>query len=192
MRVNEIFYSLQGEGYHIGMPSVFLRLSGCNLHCPFCDTEHEPFVVMSEEDIVEKVLQYPALWVIVTGGEPSLQLTGSLVDKLHAAGKRVAVETNGTHALPAQVDWVTLSPKDSFVGGAGKVVLDKCDELKCVFIGKPLPDFGHLRIKHYFLQPCDTGNEAENQRILEKAVEWCLQHPQWRLSLQMHKLIGVR
>lgn len=193
MRVNEIFYSLQGEGYHVGVPAVFLRFSGCNLHCPFCDTAHESFVVMSEEDIVEKVSQYPAQWVIVTGGEPSLQLTGSLIDKLHAAGKLVAVETNGTHVLPTQVDWVTLSPKDTFVeGGTGRVVLDECDELKCVFTGRPLPDYECIRIKHHFLQPCDTGDKEENQRILERAVKWCLQHPQWRLSLQMHKLIGVR
>ena len=95
MKVNEIFYSLQGEGYHAGMPMVFLRFSGCNLRCPFCDTLHQSGTEMSEEEILQAIAAYPSQWVVATGGEPALQLTASLVDKLHAAGYRLAVETNG-------------------------------------------------------------------------------------------------
>ena len=117
MKVNEIFYSLQGEGYHVGSAAVFVRLSGCNLHCPFCDTQHESGTEMTDEEIVEAVKAYPARLVVITGGEPSLQLTKSLVNALHDIDKIVAVETNGTHSLPGNVDWITLSPKDNFLGG---------------------------------------------------------------------------
>lgn len=114
MKINEIFYSLQGEGYWTGTPAVFVRLSGCNLRCSFCDTSHENGTQRKEEDIVAEVAKYPAHHVVITGGEPSLFLTHSLVEALHQAGKFVAVETNGTHPLPDNVDWVTLSPKDRF------------------------------------------------------------------------------
>ena len=115
MRVNELFYSLQGEGYHTGTAAIFIRLSGCNLRCPFCDTLHESGTEMSEDQIVEQVAAWPSPWVVVTGGEPSLQLTASLVESLHRIGKKVAVETNGTRQLPDNVDWITLSPKDLFL-----------------------------------------------------------------------------
>ena len=109
MRVNEIFYSLQGEGYFTGTPAVFVRFSGCNLSCSFCDTEHTSFTEMSEEDIVQEVCAYPAAHVVITGGEPTMQLTASLVDRLHAVGKYVQIETNGTYRLPrsCRVDWIT-------------------------------------------------------------------------------------
>ena len=134
MIINEIFYSLQGEGYHSGTPAVFVRFSGCNLRCPFCDTQHDAGTAMTEEAIVDEVANYPARLVVVTGGEPSLQLTASLVDKLHEVGKYVAVETNGTHALPGNVDWITLSPKSAYVDGA-EVVLTRADEVKVVYDG---------------------------------------------------------
>ena len=112
MRINEIFYSLQGEGFYTGTPSLFIRLSGCNLQCPFCDTEHIPYTDMTEREIIEEAEKCPAKHVVITGGEPSLQLTNSLVEGLHGVGKYVAVETNGMHELPSNVDWITLSPKD--------------------------------------------------------------------------------
>ena len=127
-RINEIFESLQGEGFHTGTAAVFVRFSGCNLRCPFCDTQHETYTEMSEEDIARKVSQYNAPWVILTGGEPSLQATETLVDRLHALGKRVAMETNGTHAVPTNLDWLTLSPKE------GKdPMLTQADEVKVVY-----------------------------------------------------------
>ena len=126
MRVNEIFYSLQGEGFYVGVPSVFIRLSGCNLQCSFCDTTHQSFTDMSEREIADVVAQYPAQHVVITGGEPSLQLTALLIELLHKLDKEVAVETNGTHILPENVDWITLSPKDAFIASpADKVVLKR-------------------------------------------------------------------
>ena len=134
MKVNEIFYSLQGEGYWTGTPAVFVRLSGCNLRCSFCDTAHEAGEPLTEAAIVEAVAQYPARHVVITGGEPSLSLTASLVDALHTIGRFVAVETNGTRPLPDNVDWITLSPKDAFERN-GMPILTRCDELKVVFDG---------------------------------------------------------
>lgn len=193
MKVNEIFYSLQGEGCHSGTPAVFVRLSGCNLRCPFCDTRHEHGTEMSVAEVVEAVRQYPAHLVVVTGGEPALQLTPSLVDALHAAGRRVAVETNGTRPLPANVDWVTLSPKDAFLGPQAAPVLTKADELKLLFDGVSEPQpYGTIAVAHRFLQPCDSGDTARNARTTAAAVDYIMRHPEWRLSLQIHKILGIQ
>ncbi|MBP5327146.1 MAG: radical SAM protein [Bacteroidales bacterium] len=195
MKINEIFYSLQGEGYHSGTPAVFVRMSGCNLSCAFCDTRHEAGVEMTEEAIAEEVAQYPAHLVVITGGEPSLQLTSSLVDKLHAIGKYVAVETNGTHTLPDEVDWITLSPKETYVGPQGKPMLERADELKFVYDG--IHDPGQVMpmatdIPHLFLQPCDTGDPERNAAIVRATVEYTKRNPRWRLSLQIHKILNIR
>ena len=197
MRVNEIFYSLQGEGYYSGTPSVFVRLSGCNLRCPFCDTRHEAGVEMSEEEIVERVGEWQGCrHVVITGGEPSLQLTESLVDALHAAGRYVAVETNGTRPLPPNVDWVTLSPKNAFVDGAD-VVLTRANEIKVVYDGlhdpqKQLSTFHFPLSTFLFLQPCDTGDPSRNAQIIAATVDYIKQHPEWRLSLQIHKILNIQ
>ena len=171
MKINEIFYSLQGEGFWAGTPAVFVRFSGCNLRCSFCDTQHETGTTLSEAEIVAKVAQWPARHVVITGGEPSLFLTASLVEQLHAIDKFVAVETNGTHPLPEQVDWVTLSPKDAFEA-KGTPVLHRCDELKVVCTGTPPPTYPHIEATHRFLQPCDLGDETENRRIMAYTVEF--------------------
>ena len=96
-KINEIFYSLQGEGYHTGTPAIFVRFSGCNLKCDFCDTQHEEGTMMTDEEIITKVKKYPAVTVVLTGGEPSLWIDDQLIDLLHQAGKYVTIETNGTH-----------------------------------------------------------------------------------------------
>lgn len=193
MRVNEIFYSLQGEGFFTGVPSVFIRLSGCNLQCSFCDTNHQPHADMTEREIADAAAKFPAKHVVITGGEPSLQLTTSLVDLLHDMGKEVAVETNGTHSLPENVDWITLSPKDAFVASASaKIVLKRCNEIKVVFTGDELPNYNDIACDHYFLQPCDVGDLSKNNEIVKAAIDYCLEHPKWRLSLQTHKLVGIR
>ena len=190
MKVNEIFYSLQGEGRHVGTPAVFVRFSGCNMKCPFCDTDHEGFVDMSEDDILREVMKYPARHVVITGGEPLLQLTATLTGKLHAAGKYVQIETNGTRPLPAgcRVDWVTCSPK------GGDVALGHIDELKVVFLGEwqDMSPYDRCEASVYSLQPCDVGDSGENARLLKAAIDYCLAHPKWRLSLQTHKMINVR
>lgn len=191
MKVNEIFYSLQGEGFHTGTASVFIRLSGCNLRCPFCDTDHQSGTEMTEEEIVAKASEFPASHVVITGGEPSLFLTENLVDKLHQKGKFVAVETNGTHPLPANVDWITLSPKDAFVP-EGIPAIQSCNEIKVVYDGSPLHDYSHIRADYRFLQPCDTSDSHKNARIVRDAISYILSHPQWRLSLQTHKIINIQ
>lgn len=193
MKVNEIFYSLQGEGYHSGTPAVFVRFSGCNLRCPFCDTQHEEGVEMSETEIVEAVNAYPASLVVVTGGEPAMQLTEGLVDALHAAGKYVSVETNGTLPLPKNVDWITLSPKDIWVGPQAAPVLSHADELKLLFDGRHEPSlYSHIAVAHRFLQPCDMGNDARNAEIMQATVDYIKKNPAWRLSLQIHKILKIR
>ena len=150
---------------------------------------------MTEEAIAEEVAQYPAHLVVITGGEPSLQLTSSLVDKLHAAGKYVAVETNGTRPLPDEVDWITLSPKEAYVGPQGKPVLERADELKFVYDGVHDPQQVMplaANIPHLFLQPCDTGDAHRNQQVIQQCVEYIQKHPQWHLSLQTHKYLNIR
>lgn len=191
MKVNEIFYSLQGEGFHTGTAAVFVRLSGCNLKCPFCDTQHVAGKEMTEEEIVESAKLYPASLVVVTGGEPSLFLTATLIEKFHTAGKTVAVETNGTHLLPDNVDWITLSPKNAFVKDA-RPILTHCSELKVVYDGNEIPDYSYIMANHHFLQPCDTGNAELNARITASCIEYIKQHPEWRLSLQTHKITNIQ
>lgn len=180
-RVNEIFCSLQGEGYHTGTPAVFVRLSGCNLRCPFCDTVHSAGELMTADEIAGAAEQYAPRTLILTGGEPALQADAELIDALHTRGFDIHIETNGTRPLPPGIDWVTCSPKYE------PVVLDRIDELKIVYQGQDveaiadsLPTAGH-----YFLQPCSGTNTAE-------VVRYILEHPRWRLSLQTHKLIDIR
>ena len=178
--INEIFLSLQGEGFHTGTAAVFVRFSGCNLSCSFCDTNHRDFVEMTDEQIAEKVATYAVDWVILTGGEPSLQITDSLIDLLHKQGKKVAIETNGTHTLPSNIDWITVSPKDW-----QKTVVSCADEVKVVFTGDDVECWRQrITAEHWFLQPCSCRNTAET-------VQYILKNPHWRLSLQTHKYIGI-
>ena len=194
MKVNEIFYSLQGEGYHAGTAAVFVRLSGCNLQCPFCDTQHESGSEMTEDEIAAEVAKYPARLVVVTGGEPSLQLTRGFVNALHDVDKMVAVETNGTHRLPGNVDWITLSPKDAYLGDKAKPVLNYVDEIKVVFDGEHEPSMypGIMCTHARFLQPCDTGDPVRNAEIVNAAIEYIKKDPRWKLSLQIHKILNIR
>lgn len=195
MKINEIFYSVQGEGELTGTPAIFVRFSGCNLACPFCDTAHHEGVEMSEEAIADEVGRYPAPLVVVTGGEPSLFLTASLVEKLHKLNKRVAVETNGTHPLPDNVDWITCSPKGDWVEKGKQLITDRTyNEVKVVYDGTNDVDrwLSLLKANRYSLQPCDTGHEARNQAIQRQVVQHCLENPIWHISLQTHKLLHIR
>lgn len=178
-KINEIFYSLQGEGFHAGTPAVFVRFSGCNLKCDFCDTRHEEGKDMTDEEIVEEVLRYPSRMVILTGGEPGLWVDDALIEALHKAGKYICIETNGTCVLPEQIDWVTCSPKQSTV-----LKVKRMDEVKVVYLGQDVSSYLQLPATYYFLQPCSCRNT-------EEVVGYILQHPQWRLSLQTHKLINI-
>ena len=201
MKVNEIFYSLQGEGHYTGTPAVFVRFAGCNLRCWFCDTDFEKGVEMSEDEIVEAVLQYPTRYVVITGGEPTLQITASLCDKLHAHGLYLMMETNGTRPLPegCQIDWITCSPKlidvEEGMRKLATIRLRHIDELKVVFEDSPTQDmalYEQIPATEYRLQPCDTQDPLCNQAILNKTIKYILQHPKWKLSLQTHKILHVR
>ncbi len=177
-KINEIFYSLQGEGFHTGTPAVFIRFSGCNLKCSFCDTRHEDGTLMSDEEILQAVSAYPSNVVILTGGEPSLWIDQSFIDLLHQAGKYICIETNGTNPLPEGIDWVTCSPKGA------PLRLTHIDEIKVVYTGQDLTAYANLEASWHFLQPCSCQNTKE-------VVEYILHHPLWRLSLQTHKLIDI-
>lgn len=178
-RVNEIFYSLQGEGFFTGTAAVFLRLSGCNRACAFCDTDHHAATEMTAADICRKVSAFTSRHIVVTGGEPALQLDAELVRALKGCGFFIQVETNGTLPLPTDVDWVTCSPKE------GPWKIERVDELKYVFQNE---DVEWLRdifpTPRLFLQPLSCSNTAET-------VEYIKSHPHWRLSLQTHKLISI-
>lgn len=178
-KINEIFYSLQGEGFHTGTPAVFVRFSGCNLKCSFCDTQHEEFRMMTDDEIIAEVCTYPCQMVILTGGEPGLSIDNQLTKALHAAGKYIAIETNGTCVLPEDIDWVTCSPKEGTT-----LKLHHIDEVKVVYVGQDVSPYLKLPAKHHFLQPC-SGQNTNN------VIAYIKEHPQWRLSLQTHKLIDI-
>lgn len=205
-RVNEIFYTLQGEGAHSGIPAVFVRFSGCNLRCPWCDTEFQSATPMTAEQIVaeaEELYDVPnerRKMVVLTGGEPSLQIDEALIDALHHAGFYICVETNGTHPLPDGIDWITCSPKEGT-----KLALTQANEVKVVFTGTYDPEIWRTRLKaeHWMLQPLQyTGewlmtsgiDEWEDDRNdnLPETVRYILAHPFWRLSVQLHKIAGLR
>lgn len=179
-KVNEIFHSLQGEGYYTGTAAVFLRLSGCNRACPFCDTDHADGRDMTAEEIAAEVRRYPSRHLVITGGEPTLQLDSDLLRALKAEAFYIQIETNGSRAVPPEVDWVTCSPKEA------PWLVDRIEELKIVYQGQDVEETAALLpARHLFLQPCSGANIPET-------VAYILSHPRWRLSLQTHKLIDIR
>lgn len=183
-KVNEIFCSVQGEGVHTGMPAVFLRLSGCNRRCPFCDTDHSAFTPMSVEEILAAVSAFAPRNIVVTGGEPAMQLDQELVDTLHEAGFRIHIETNGTLPLPEGIDWVTVSPKDG--PEASRYAVLRPNEVKIVYQEQDVEPYREIfDSPNFLLQPCSCQNTAQT-------VDYILSHPHWRLSLQTHKYIDVR
>jgi 7-carboxy-7-deazaguanine synthase len=208
--VKEIFYTLQGEGANVGRPAVFCRFSGCNLWsgreqdrasaiCQFCDTDFLGTegpgggkFTTARQLAVATVNNWPTNnslqarpFVVCTGGEPSLQMDQALIDAFHHVGFEIAVETNGTCPLVSGIDWVCVSPK-----AGTELVVCVGDELKLIFpqVGADPRDFEHLDFRHFFLQPMD-GSEVE--RFTRLAVAYCLKNPQWRLSLQTHKFLGI-
>lgn len=193
-RINEIFYSLQGEGYHSGTPAVFVRFSGCNLRCVFCDTQHQSGNIMSSQEIVDEVNKYPnAPLLVLTGGEPSLFINEAFVEELkQKTGKQVTIETNGTRPIPTNLDWVTLSPKSAFHGGDMEPCsLKRCDELKVVYLGQDLAQYDDIEARYRFLQPCYEENEEQRKANMQACVEAVKAHPNWRLSLQIHRVLNI-
>lgn len=208
--VKEIFYTLQGEGTHVGRPAVFCRFAGCNLWsglekdrsvavCKFCDTN---FVgtdgtgggkFASAQALAAAVAkQWPAgdsgarRFVVCTGGEPLLQVDEALVDAWHAEGFEIAVETNGTQPAPRGLDWICVSPK-----AGAPLVLTKGNELKLVYPQQQAQpeQFAGTEFDRFLLQPMDGPDRLRNSAL---AIEYCKTHPQWRLSVQLHKILGIR
>lgn len=196
-KISEIFYSLQGEGHHTGFPSVFIRFSGCNLKCPFCDTDHEEGITMSDEDIIHAVKLYTADWVVLTGGEPALWIDKDFIHLLHrATGKKIAIETNGTTPIPDGIDWVTVSPKTNiYTDGSADIVLDRADEIKVVDLGQDLEPYFHLPCKGektlMYLQPCWVKDETQFHNNRLATVRRVLADPRWTLSVQLHRYLNI-
>ena len=187
-RVNEIFYSLQGEGANTGTPAVFIRFSGCNLSCNFCDTDFARYTEMTAEQIVEAVTAFPARLVVLTGGEPSLQVDNHLVSALHAVNKFLAIETNGTRPLPDGIDYITISPKES-----GNLAIFKADEVKIVYVNQDVEKYRNcITASRYFLQPCSVLKDGKYTDNREEVIRYILAHPHWSLSLQTHKILNIR
>jgi 7-carboxy-7-deazaguanine synthase len=208
--VKEIFYTLQGEGAHTGRPAVFLRFAGCNLWtgrerdrasavCQFCDTDFvgtdgpgggkfdDPEMLASAVEAAWPAFAgtFARPYVVVTGGEPLLQLDRPLLGALHREGFEVAIETNGTLPAPRDLDWICVSPK-----AGASLVLTEGDELKLVFPQEGIDPrtFETLRFRHFFLQPMDGPDRERNTDL---AVRYCVAHPRWKLSLQTHKMLGI-
>lgn len=195
--INEIFYSLQGEGRYAGVPAVFIRFSGCNLRCPFCDTDFHKFISVTLLDvetwIKEKVGRNSPWLVVLTGGEPTLQVDDALTDMLHKYFDCIAIETNGTRPVAKGVDWITVSPKGGYVKDA-ELAVATADEVKVVYDGEhdPAEWMEKIEARFYYLQPCDTGDEAKNAENTQKAVEFCKENTDWILSLQTQKILKIR
>jgi organic radical activating enzyme len=194
-QVNEIFFSLQGEGVRTGTPALFLRLSKCNLACTVethgfdCDTEFESGREMELGEILDELkgLTPACDWIVLTGGEPALQVDPELIDGLHAAGYKLAIETNGSVELPPGLDWVTVSPKVA----EHAIRQRTADEVKYVRgYGQAIPDTV-VEASHYLISPAFDGLHLER-----RTLDWCLrlvqENPPWRLSVQVHKLLGIR
>lgn len=195
-RINEIFYSLQGEGHHTGVPSVFVRFSGCNLKCHFCDTDHAEGEMMSDEEVISAIKKYPAEWIILTGGEPSLWIDEEFVCRLKSAtGKKIAIETNGTRRLPEAIDWVTVSPKTGFCEDAD-IAVDHADEIKVVDCGQELEGYFGLSCRkentRMYLQPCWVSNPVECKSNITRTVGRVLADPRWTLSIQTHRYLDIK
>lgn len=193
--VNEVFFSLQGEGVRAGTPSIFLRFAGCNQGCAAeiqgfdCDTAAETGQEMTLEDIVRgcREVASDCPWIVLTGGEPALQVDRELIDGLHEAGYKLAIETNGTIELPGGIDWITVSPKVP----EERIRQRTADEIKYVrAAGQALPDTV-VQAEYRLLSPAFRGHEMDPD-----ALAWCIDlvkdHPDWRLSVQMHKIWGIQ
>ena len=190
-RINEIFYSIQGEGAFAGYPAVFVRFSGCNLACPWCDTDHERAEEMSRDELEDAVggllKDHDGAIVVLTGGEPSLQLHEDepLFVKFNA---RICIETNGTRPVPGWVEWITVSPKNAL---PLRDIVPTPSELKFVFEPEHIPYYLSMQEAdcRLSIQPLARRDGTTN---LREALEFVLAHPRFKLSVQLHKLIGVR
>lgn len=203
--IKELYYTIQGEGYHTGRAAVFCRFSGCNLWtglekdrenaiCKFCDTNFWGTDGLNGgkyklDALVDKIKSvHPSgeeIFVVFTGGEPALQLDDNLVKALHQIGATLAIETNGTLELPADIDWITVSPKANT-----EILVTKGHELKLVFpqVENQPEHYLDLDFEHYYLQPMDGLTVEESTK---SCIQYCKENPKWKLSLQTHKILGI-
>ena len=191
LKVKEIFYSLQGEGGRQGEASIFVRLSVCNLHCDFCDTDFSGGEDMTCEQILLQIRHFPCQWIIWTGGEPTLQITDECLQFFRQAGYRQAIESNGTNPLSALLDYTVISPK-SQTDDARKIN-PHVDEIRLpVCENDVIPPIESLpKAKYYFLSPIFSKKPMKTKANIDYCVQQIKQNPQWRLSLQIHKWIGI-
>ena len=200
LNITEIFHSIQGEGFHAGTAAIFIRGTGCNLACAFCDTDFSPRERLTPLEIADRIADYPCRFVVLTGGEPTIQAKGfrALVELLHERDYYVTMETNGTSADTLGADWVTVSPK---LSQNGAWVMKRAQELKLVYESQDLRFFEASEFDHYFLQPKEIrtapwgGGErdvAATRAEWEKTARAVMAHPRWKLSIQLHKELGMR
>ena len=190
----EIFHSVQGEGFHCGIPHVFIRFGNCNLRCEWCDTDFMTYEEMGIESIITKVLSYDCKRVIFTGGEPAMQDLSTIGSRLKEYGIFLSIETNGTIPVDPVIDWICVSPKDQLYPNVS-IKQRTGDELKVVYCGQNLSMYDDLKqgFLNLYIQPCYLEDESveengKNFQIVENLVK---ESPGWRLSLQTHKWIGV-
>lgn len=197
MIINEIFYSLQGEGINAGKAAIFVRLAKCNLRCSFCDTDFDSGREMSREAIAEAIASYPSRFVIWTGGEPTLQLSEEDVAYFHTLGYTQAIETNGTRRPPHGLDYITCSPKPEALGRLHESFPGGVSEFRFpISATGPLPPAIETLppAKAYLVSPIFVGDDAMqlDPQALDRCVAFVMADPRWRLSLQMHKLINIK
>jgi organic radical activating enzyme len=191
----EIFYSVQGEGFHTGVPSIFIRFGGCNLACEWCDTSFDEWENLTMRQIIREMAPWDCNRIVLTGGEPALQDLSTLSKILRPMGYELAIETNGTIEIPEDVvDWICVSPKDQLYSSV-KIRQQKGNELKVVWVGQTLDMYDELLggFEHHFLQPCyDENKDAGwNGKNFHSTFEMVRNNPGWNLSLQTHKWMGV-
>jgi len=190
----EIFHSVQGEGFHAGIPHVFVRFGNCNLRCEWCDTDFLTYEERSLDSIIDEVLSYNCDRVIFTGGEPAMQDLATIGSILKEHGINLSIETNGTIPVDPVIDWICVSPKDQLYPNS-KIKQRTGDELKVVYCGQGLEMYDGLMdgFDHHFIQPCyiDTDSVEENGKSFQVVEKLVKQSPGWRLSLQTHKWMGV-
>lgn len=191
----EIFHSVQGEGYHAGIPHVFVRFGSCNLRCSWCDTDFDTHSTMNAVDILGEVMKYDCKRIIFTGGEPMLQDLWPLHRLFKRRGFTLSVESNGTIEIPeGLLDWICISPKDQMYPNVA-IRQTTGDEMKVVYCGQELSMYDQLKqgFGNLFLQPCyiDTDSIEENGKSFQMTEEVVKRNPEWRLSLQTHKWMGI-
>ncbi|MDR0981972.1 MAG: 7-carboxy-7-deazaguanine synthase QueE [Culturomica sp.] len=192
LKVKEIFYSLQGEGTRQGEASIFIRLSGCNLECEFCDTDFKGGTSMTRKDIYEKIKEYPCKWIVWTGGEPTLQLTKDIIQYFKYRGFRQAIESNGLRRLSEIFDHTVISPKGDYQ--YVKKHNSSADEVRVLLeYGQEPPLIKQLpKAKNYYLSPIFRKSKIETRKNIAHCIQEVKKNPTWQLSVQLHKLIGIK